>query len=246
MVSSMNSFSHTILTGHHTRPAPTQFSKHSTFSRRTSSTLIHYAPLSKSSSSTLIEYAPVSTTTSPAFVYRPTPSTASTNIAPSSSRTADPSLSAHPNRQTTYPSVGFTVIVLILLGMMLAMATVMWLAESKGRQISQRLEYQERGILSKPRKPTEPIGLGITLHPAVEERWEIGGCERLKYWFSNVVEKGKSVQKFERWTDFVVSRAHDDLNMNAEDGLLLPVRASERIGSEKNRPGVELDTDRGW
>lgn len=227
------------------RPSPTEIPTLEAHSTKILATLIQYAPLSTSSCRTLIEYAPLSSTTSPALNHQSTLSTASTSIPPSSSRTADPSLSNNINRQTTDSPIAFAIVVLILLGLMLATATMMWLGESKVRQKSQGSKRQERKIISKSRANAEPIGLGITLHPAVEERREIGGYTRLRDWLSNIVDKGKSVKKIERWTDFMVSRARTDLDINAEDGLLLPVRESERIGREKNRIDVELGANPG-
>lgn len=244
MVSSMNSFSDTILARPHMRSSPTKISTHSTYSTKTLNTLIQYAPLSTSSSSTLIEYAPLSSTTSPAFSSRHATSTAPITLTPSSCRTADSGFSAPANPQARCPPLGFTVVVLILLGLLLAMATVMWLAESKGRQKSRRSECQERKIISKPRTKAEPVGLGITLHPVGEERKEVGVSERLKGWLSTIVQRGKFARIFERWSNFAVSRARTDLDMNAEEGLLLAVRESERIGSEKNQIGITLDFDR--
>jgi hypothetical protein len=194
----------------------------------------------------LIDYAPLPSTTSPAFTSHPSTSTAPTGIAPSSSRTADSDLSATPDSQATFTPLGFTVVVLILLGLMLAMATTMWFAESRGRQTSLRSECQKHKILEKAIANTEPVGLGITLHPDVEERKEIGGRGRLKGRFSASIEKAESARMIARWTNFAVSRAQTDLDMNAEEGLLLPVRESERLWSEKNRIDNELDLDRGY
>ncbi|KAG9562029.1 hypothetical protein KCU77_g17655, partial [Aureobasidium melanogenum] len=225
------------------RPSPTKLSIQTTYSRKSSNTSIQYAPLSTPSSSILIEYAPLSSTTSLAFTSHPTIPTASTGLAPSSSRTADSRFSAPADPQARRAPLGSTVVVLILLGFMLAMATMMWLAESKGRKKSQRSECQERKIMSKPRKNVEPVGLGIILHPADEGRKEIEVSERLKGWLSIVVERGKSANMTGRWTEFAVSRTRTDLGMNAEEGLLLPVRESERIGIKKDQIGIELDAD---
>lgn len=123
----------------------------------------------------------------------------------------------------------------------------MWFAESRGRQTSLRSECQKRKILEKAIAiaNAEPVGLGITLHPDDEERKEIGGRGRLKGRFSAIIEKAESARMIARWTNFAVSRAQTDLDMNAEEGLLLPVRESERLWSENNRIDNELDLDRG-
>ncbi|KEQ60381.1 uncharacterized protein M437DRAFT_54613 [Aureobasidium melanogenum CBS 110374] len=242
----MNSFSDTISTRPHMRPSPTKLSTPTTYSTKTLNTLFQYVPLSTTSCSPWIQYAPLSSTTSPAFIYRPTPMTTSTNIASSSSETAELNLSAHADCQTTDTPIGFAIFLLILLGMMLAMATMMWLAESKSLQKWQRSEYQERSILDKQRTDAEPVGLGITLHPAVEERREVGDYERLKNWLSVAVEQGKSAGMTGGWNDFAVSRTRTDLYMNAEEGLLLAVRESERSESGKDQIDIELDADWGY
>lgn len=261
MSSSMNFPSDIILTRINIHPSPTRTSRHTTHFSKTSSTLIQYAPLSTSSRSILIGYAPLSLTTSisrsssdqatisshssissthfpsPAITNHATISRAPISLEPSSSRSAEPGL------QPIDPATGLTVIVSILMALLLAMATVMWLAEIKDRQTSSKTECQSDKIIGKTRKDAELIGLGITLQPTAEEKKEIGCCERLKGWLPTNIERGKSVNTIERWTNSAVSRLRIDLSVNAEEGLLLPVQENERIGSEKNQVYIEVDLD---
>lgn len=130
----------------------------------------------------------------------------------------------------------------MLLGLLLALAIMMWFAESKGYQTSHNSEREERKR-NESKTNVEPIGLGIILQPAIEDREETSGCERLKGWLTIVVERGKSASTIGDWTNFVVSKARAELGMDVEEGLLLPIRESERIGSEKSQTEFELSFD---
>ena len=267
MSSSRKFLSDTMLTRPHIHPSPARISTHSTHSRKISSTLVQYAPLSTSSSSTLFEYASLSSTMttsysssdytttsslsarsstrslSSAFTSHLTTSTASIGLAPSTTGIADSGLSAHSGFSATDPHIGFAVAVLILLGLLLVMATTMWLTESKDCQASHRLGCEKRKPMSEARIIAEPVGLGIILQPAIVEREGVRGTERLKGWFSTITKREKSPGIIERWINSAVFRARTDLDANAEEGLLLPVQENERIGSEKNQVYIEVDLD---
>lgn len=259
MSPSMNSSSHTILTRPHIRPSAIEASTHTTHSRKTSNTFLQSAPLSTSSSSTLFYYAPLSSTTSSSHsstissdsaisirsslstsTSHSTTLTTSLSPAPTSSGPPDSSLSAHADLQATGLPIEFAVVALILLGLLLAMAITLWSVEGEDCQTSHKPNSQKREIVSGTRANAELFGLGIMLQPAIEERQEIGIYERLKGWFCIMIKERGFARLIERWTNVAVSRARTDPDTNAEKGLLLPVRESEGIGSEKNQIDFEL------
>lgn len=117
---------------------------------------------------------------------------------------------------------------------------MMWFIEIKGYQTLHNSKRQERKSKNESRGNAAPIGLGIILQQVIEDREETGGCERLQGWLVTVLERGKFAGMLGKCTNFAVSRARAELGMYAEEGLLLPVPESERIGSEKNQIDFEL------
>jgi hypothetical protein len=83
------------------------------------------------------------------------------------------------------------------------------------------------------------VGLGITIQPAKERKIETRLYERLRGLLSHISKKARLVDIVERWLNAVVAKLRDELDTDAEKGLLLHVRESERIGDREESDRVK-------
>jgi hypothetical protein len=236
-----------------------------TDSRKTSSTLFHYSPLS-TTSSTLFHYAPLSSATSisnsphsttissysattpicsplPASTSQIDSLLASSSPTPPPTATPGPGQAFIPDSEISDPSMGLTVVVLTLLGFLMVMTVIIWWTEMNACKDSRHQECQTH-ITSSQMRDTEPVGLGITIQPAKEEKKAIEHYERLRCWIVRFIGKARVSSTVERWTDYAVAMLRAELDKDAEKGLLLPVQENERSKGEKDRIEIISDPDR--
>lgn len=231
-------------------------------SKKTSSTLFHYSPL-PTATTTLFEHLPLSSTTTITHTFYRTTTLADfttplvgletptsttrldlslTSNTPTSSSTGTwaPKHTVVPNSEKQTSSAGLAIVVLIFFAILAGMTMTIWWMEPHARDdtrdsISQKItKSSQTGVL-------EPFG-GLDIMIQSEGKGtkrNIGYRERLRAWLVNSVRKTSVAATTERWSDSVVTARTAELGMDAEKGLLLPVRENERF--EAKRHQIDFD-----
>ena len=84
-------------------------------------------------------------------------------------------------------------------------------------------------------------GLGIIDQPGREgTRRDTGYRERVRAWLVNSISKTRAAHTMQKWSDSVVAALTAELGMNAEKGLLLPVREDERFGNRRHQIDFDI------
>jgi hypothetical protein len=233
---------------------------HATHSRMTSSTLFHYSPLS-TTSSTLFHYAPLSSPTSNLHSYPPTTTLsqsttfsrsrlpastgqlncllASSNPTPSATKISSPNQPLMVDSEISSASMGFTVVILTILGSLMALTIIIWWTEIYDCENYRNSEKGNRLTTLSQTKTSGPVGLGIMMQCAKEGKTETRLHERLRGLLSHFSKRVRLVNTVERWLNAVVAKLRDELDTDGEEGLLLHVRESERIGEREESDRVK-------
>jgi hypothetical protein len=229
---------------------------------KTSDTLFHYSPFS-TTSSTLFHYAPLSSATSISLHTSTSPHSTTTlirtqlptstgqlgsllalsNLPPSATKTSSLHRPLATDSGILDPSMGFTVVILTILGLLMALTIIIWWTETHACENYRSSEGDKLTTLSH-RRVSEPVGLGISMQSSKEGKRNTKCCERLRGWFPYPIVKAQSAIAVKRWTNSAVDMLRAELDTDAEEGLLLPVQEIERTGREKNQAELfKLDPD---
>jgi hypothetical protein len=127
---------------------------------------------------------------------------------------------------------------LTILGLLLALTIIIWWIETHACENYRYSEGNKLTSLSHRSIP-EPVGLGILMQSSIEGEKDTRCCERLRGWFLHLVAEARFVISEETWTNLVVDILQAKLDIDAEEGLLLPIQESERIGAEKDQLEVK-------
>jgi hypothetical protein len=131
-------------------------------------------------------------------------------------------------------SMGFAIVILTLLGILVTMAIIVWWTETRACENCRNSEDNKFTTLRQSRA-SGPVGLGITMQSAKEGKRENRLYERLRGLLSRLSKKAWLVDTMERWLNVVVAKLRDELDTDAEEGLLLPVQEIERVGGAKDQ-----------
>lgn len=247
----MRSQSSTISTPPHAHSSVTREFSYAPTSSRTSSLRSHHAPSSRETSSAQFHYAPLSSTIFPSHsLHHPPPSSPSSKPTSShsysSAHTSRPSYSVTTSSLTTTstttapaqslapidtlppgPSVGLTIAVSILIGLLLTTAVAIWLVEVHGQGQPKTTGYKQKSrVESQPEFISGPVGLGISLYPTTKDKHALGCEMNVLSWFERVMEK---------MVDFAVFRSRIELGSDAGENLLLPIQKDKRAESNTSR-----------
>lgn len=226
-------------------------------SKEMSSTLFHYLPL-PTTTTTLFEYVPLSSTTAvtrtfyrtrtlsvsfetPTFTSRLASSLTSDTPSSSSTEAWGSDHAIAPKNEKLSPSTGLAIVILILFTILVGMTMTIWWMEPRAcNDAGGSINLME--TKSSQTRVLEPVGgLGMKIQSEREgTQRNIGYCERLRAWLVNSIRKTSAAHMMQRWSGSVVTALTTELGMDAEKGLLLPVREDERVGDKRHRIDFDI------
>lgn len=208
----------------------------------TTTTLFEYEPLS---STTTVTHTLYHTTTwsvgfeTPTSTGRLDPSLTSDTSTSSSTETWGSDHAIAPNSDKLSPSTGLAIVILMFFAIMVGMAMTIWWMEPRACSDAGGSISLIQTKSSQTRVLERVGGLGMTTRSG-REGTQIGYRERLRAWLVNSIRNTCAAHMMQGWSDSVVTALTAELSMDAEKGLLLPVREDERFGDKRHRIDFDI------